>query len=53
MGLAPTAIPENPDWDGNVASWTESAGTSSSLQCQRNVEAQCFFLKFEAENFSR
>ena len=26
------------DWDGDVGSWTESEGTSSSEKCQHNVE---------------
>ena len=29
--------PKSPDWDGNVGSWTESEGTSSSEQCEHNV----------------
>ena len=31
--------PKNPDWDGDVESWTESEGTSSSVQCEHNVES--------------
>ena len=31
--------PKSPDWDGNVGSWTESEGTSSSEQCEHNVES--------------
>ena len=27
------------DWDGNVESWTESEGPSSSEQCEHNVES--------------
>ena len=29
--------PKSLDWDGNVGSWTESEGTSSSEQCEHNV----------------
>ena len=32
--------PKSPDWDGNVESWTESEGTSSSEQCEHNVESR-------------
>ena len=31
--------PRSPDWDGNVQSWTESKGTSSHEQRERNVES--------------
>ena len=31
--------PKSPDWDGSVGSWTESEGTSSSDQCEHNVES--------------
>ena len=31
--------PKSPDWDGDVESWTESEGTSSSQQCEHNVES--------------
>ena len=31
--------PKSPDWDGDVESWTESEGTSSSEQCEHNVES--------------
>ena len=31
--------PKSPDWDGNVELWTESEGTSSSGQCEHNVES--------------
>ena len=30
---------ESPDWDGDVESWTDSEGTSSSEQCEHNVES--------------
>ena len=29
--------PKSLDWDGNVGSWTEGEGTSSSEQCEHNV----------------
>ena len=29
--------PKSPDWNGNVGSWTESEGTSSSEQYEHNV----------------
>ena len=31
--------PKSPDWDGDVESWTESEGTSSSEQCEHSVES--------------
>ena len=31
--------PKSPDRDGNVESWTESEGTSSSRKCEHNVES--------------
>ena len=31
--------PQNPDWDSDVESWTESAGTSASEQYEHNVES--------------
>ena len=34
-----TVIQKRLDWDGHVGSWTESEGTSSFGQCERNVES--------------
>ena len=31
--------PKSPDWDSDVESWTEGEGTSSSEQCEHNVES--------------
>ena len=31
--------PKSADWDGEVESWTESEGTSSSVQCEHNMES--------------
>ena len=31
--------PKSLDWNGNVESWTESEGTSSSEQCEHHVES--------------
>ena len=32
-------FPKSPDLDSDVESWTESEGTSSSEQCEYNVES--------------
>ena len=35
-----TVAQKSPAWDSDVVSWTESEGTSSSEQCEHNVENQ-------------
>ena len=37
-GMWKNGCPKSTDWDGDVESWTESEGTSSSVQCEHNVE---------------
>ena len=32
-------VQKSPDWDGDVDSWTESEGTSSSEECAYNAES--------------
>ena len=42
--------PKSPDWDSEVESWTGSEGTSSSEQCERNVESLALNVKGQEQS---